>query len=551
MPELFEEEGHFFLFHSTFLSLEGTTSFQVIGIHADASKPEEKRYNANNGHVLQLSPDCTMVRGTCGSQTPLWPREFARTAENLEPLPITTLTLQGAHSANRAIILDFGTFFLKVAYLTHTSIQFYSRKVWTESILGITKRDRGFHVGLALEFKDYFIAFLSNDLVFQPVWSSSLTELRNGYVDACQDYGGFLELVAHWIEERAASSSSRRGLVCEVMRAANDVWFGVGVYTITSKTLYKGCWLNVYAKETSAITPRMATLVDLYKSNISKLAAQDGVWYRSQTSGDSPQLYDVFEPNYLRSALESKDIHLGELIFGHEEWVRYGMKPGKPNALAKMFAHEERYPNLFDPYDKTTWRHRTTYTHRIPTKQVWSITPCFPENSCIDPSTGKRSNKTIIEVTGQKRHAMLFSTIVSDTRAVAIGPLEYCGNGKVIKLPHGKTLVSVVRYDPALPQFYAQREVIGLERKADGLGRSGNTKKSMSRSQKQKRHRIAVKSESLHGSSSPPPDESNTLALTTLGISNSSIPPPQKKRRLSADKALVVSLVDESGKQKM
>lgn len=56
-----------------------------------------------------------------------------------------------------------------------------------------------------------------------------------------------------------------------------------------------------------------------------------------------------------------------------------------------------------------------------------------------------RSKKTIVEITGQKRRTMLFSTIVSNTRAVAIGPLEYCGNGRVIKLPHGKTLYVLLR----------------------------------------------------------------------------------------------------------
>lgn len=50
--------------------------------------------------------------------------------------------------------------------------------------------------------------------------------------------------------------------------------------------------------------------------------------------------YDAFEPNYLWPALELKETHLGELIFGHEEWARYGMNPGKSNALTRMFAHE-------------------------------------------------------------------------------------------------------------------------------------------------------------------------------------------------------------------
>lgn len=74
--------------------------------------------------------------------------------------------------------------------------------------------------------------------------------------------------------------------------------------------------------------------------NIENLAGQDNVWYRYQMLGDIPHVYDVFEPNYLRPALELKDTHLGELIFGYQEWARYGMKPGKSNALTRMFAHE-------------------------------------------------------------------------------------------------------------------------------------------------------------------------------------------------------------------
>jgi len=74
--------------------------------------------------------------------------------------------------------------------------------------------------------------------------------------------------------------------------------------------------------------------------NIEILANQEAVWYRYPTLTDIPLLFDVFEPNYLRPAFELKDTHLGELIFGHDEWMRYGMKPGKPNALARMFAYE-------------------------------------------------------------------------------------------------------------------------------------------------------------------------------------------------------------------
>jgi len=123
MPESCEDHGHYDIFDEKFQSLKGKTSFQLLGVHADASKPEEKHYNAKNGHVIQLSPDCNMVRGTCGSQSYVWPPNVAHTVENPDPLPINTLTLHGAHSANRAIILDFGTYFLKVIHFM--SLWFY------------------------------------------------------------------------------------------------------------------------------------------------------------------------------------------------------------------------------------------------------------------------------------------------------------------------------------------------------------------------------------------------------------------------------------------
>ena len=124
MPESREEHAHYIVFQEKFQSLKGKTSFQLLGIHADASKPEEKYYDAKGGEVIRLSPDYNMARGTCGSQSYVWPPKFAHTVDNTDPLPINTLTLQGLHSSNRAIILDFNSYFLKVFYLICLRISF-------------------------------------------------------------------------------------------------------------------------------------------------------------------------------------------------------------------------------------------------------------------------------------------------------------------------------------------------------------------------------------------------------------------------------------------
>jgi len=47
---------------------------------------------------------------------------------------------------------------------------------------------------------------------------------------------------------------------------------------------------------------------------------------------------------------------------------------------------------------------------------------------------------TSTRILGDERRKMLFSHIVTKTRKVAIGPLEYCGNGTIIRTSHGEKL---------------------------------------------------------------------------------------------------------------
>lgn len=103
-----------------------------------------------------------------------------------------------------------------------------------------------------------------------------------------------------------------------------------------------------------------------------------------------------------------------------------------------------------------------------------------------------------------------------------------------------------MRHDPSVPQFYSQREMIGLERKAAGLGRSGDLKKSLSQAQKQKHQKIVAKSALLYSPSSLPlNDLGDHGVLTTLTNLDSLNQPPPKKRRLSADKALARVSISE------
>lgn len=92
---------------------------RLIAMWADASKPEEERLNAKSGHVFKLSPASKIFRGSRGSQTSLWPDLFSSPKNHLAFQPITNLSLNKVHPANRAVILAWDaplfTYYFKVS----------------------------------------------------------------------------------------------------------------------------------------------------------------------------------------------------------------------------------------------------------------------------------------------------------------------------------------------------------------------------------------------------------------------------------------------------
>ena len=48
--------------------------------------------------------------------------------------------------------------------------------------------------------------------------------------------------------------------------------------------------------------------------------------------------------------------------------------------------------------------------------------------------------RTITQISGIARQKMLFEHLVCKTKRVAIGPLEYCGNGLVVHSTHRKKM---------------------------------------------------------------------------------------------------------------
>ncbi|KDR67116.1 hypothetical protein GALMADRAFT_161738 [Galerina marginata CBS 339.88] len=547
MPEFRESLAHYLCLLWFWERWRDEIEFILLGLWADSTSKEAG--GTLKGFVQRLDNTCKFVRGSKGGQTALYPPTLRKTSKCPTPDDITTLQLRGVGWNPRASFLDFGSLRLKIAYLTHTSIQFYTRKQWETSVMPISKDQRG-KVGLALEFESYFIAFITNDLVFQPTWQEKWNPDPKLWLAPIpppifEDYLVFLAGVANWITRR--STGNRFGLACEAMRSAQDEWPGLGVYTVLevffdagvspflmefevfkcpSRTaricesffayayrskqhlpsLLKSAmvdgvlaptqdqrlkymyWLHVYGKDKTSVPCRMAELVDAHNATLTELEGQSDLWYR-----DRVPLYDAFEPLYLRDAFENKAVTLGHLIFGAEPWKTLtGRKIIHSDPLSQMFKRQGLlsstthlqlacYNVLYPSQDRVF---RSTYAYQA-RKQIWSITRSFPTNS-RNSVAEKQLPKDFEEFVGPERTQRLFKSIVtSNGGSVAIGPLEYCGNGHVVTLPSGKKHLSIARAtDPTLSTHHIVNQAKREFRLKNNLDAPGKGKKAMTERQR-------------------------------------------------------------------
>ena len=74
---------------------------------------------------------------------------------------------------------------------------------------------------------------------FQPMWRLTFDALRETKPDVFHEYNQFLENVVTWMRfqyrfrKRKDGHSPRPQLACKAVRDANQVWLGVGVYTVS------------------------------------------------------------------------------------------------------------------------------------------------------------------------------------------------------------------------------------------------------------------------------------------------------------------------------
>ncbi|KAF7326117.1 hypothetical protein MKEN_00463200 [Mycena kentingensis (nom. inval.)] len=208
--------------------------------------------HATHGLVAELNGEFNVIRGSGAGQTQLYP-------QFVDP---RNLYIEKIHSTPRTIQLEFrgGTCFA-IQMLKHTHVQWYSDYKWTEAICKVKKQacSRGFQVAVAFVFDNFTLAFPTQDLLFQPMWSRAAV-FGPPTIDLAPD--DFLRGVVTWIDNllrgRPASRRLEATLACEAIRSAGDVWHGVGSYTIIETFLYAGLPPSISLKEFILFPSRVA-----------------------------------------------------------------------------------------------------------------------------------------------------------------------------------------------------------------------------------------------------------------------------------------------------
>ncbi|KAH6901006.1 hypothetical protein BKA70DRAFT_1230480 [Coprinopsis sp. MPI-PUGE-AT-0042] len=438
--------------------------------------------------VEQEQQKMEQEQGSGKRQTSLLPKAMLRASPPPTAAQDLKLDLRTFYGNGRSLFLDFGHTYLKIAFLVHSSVQFYSKKIWRTSIMGVKSqticdltnilKDRGFKIGLAIEFEDFFLQSLPTILssrITLPTWVTDVDqslppqERFNLGPDVLGDYRHFLRCVAEWIEyRRVGKGVARNGPACKAMRSASHIWVGVGVYTVAeiffiaglspflaecevfdspSRTarLCEAFWQFAYnarlifeeyvrrSIEDNIIAPttdhrlryqNLLRLISEFKDKVQMLGRRKRSWTRNESD-----FHDPFEPQYMLEALlqtkcsgepldRDKPISLGPLIFGAEEWAK----------AVENYDWVERRDDDDSNLEDGDVANDPLSMMFFDAAKGERITRDLDDSSSVSKQVTSDINQ---------QHSRMFHHIVTRTNKVSIGPLEYCGHGKrIITLQH-------------------------------------------------------------------------------------------------------------------
>ncbi|KAF8887652.1 hypothetical protein CPB84DRAFT_1749702 [Gymnopilus junonius] len=483
MPEFRESLAHFLYFFAMWNLYKGKTSFVLFGLWADYTAAEVKRTGkGKEGLVQKLDSTCAFKRGTKGCQTLLFPQSFRKSKARPNPSSLQTLELKKVEHTSRAIFFTFGSMCLKVAYLTHTSIQWYTREQWECSVRTIPKEHRG-KIGLALKFKEHIIAFVTNDLVFQPTGFKdepvgyALDWHARFYFNLINYHPNLAPGLSPFLTEGEVFDCPSRTIQKLIFSRAllNSATVDSVLAPTQEQHLKYIHWLHVYAKNTTQIPKHMSKLVDSYNDTLT---------------------------------FEKKTINLGHLVFGEKDWKHLdGLISLDIDPLSCMFAEQgllksqmnlllDSYENLYPPQNKSDYQFWPTYAYAVK-KQIWSIVHCFPPNSHCSEGLKVRMLESLTS-----RSTMVLNIDAAFSQSLSLKPKE-------LQLDPSSTVEMAVFYaflldkkrDPVLSLHQITQQAKHEFRIKNNLVQPGKAKVAMTGGQREAQQEFIQKAlRCIHGS---------------------------------------------------
>ncbi|TFK61497.1 hypothetical protein BDN72DRAFT_904047 [Pluteus cervinus] len=285
------------------------------------------------------------------------------------PIAAHELALQDVEVCHRNVILlfvdkDSNALWSQISFYTHSFPQILTKRVWEESICVVSRQDRGFKVGLAFEFRDYVVAFLSLNLNIKFSWADSRSKLTWQQPDVYLKFEQFLEKVARWNTTRRNDKNLDRSGNAMLIVKDTVEFSGIGLYSVSEVFFAAGIPVHISERELFSCPSRTARLceaiwmlsrrarVDSWKlfqryiepdysvaistderlrySRLLHVFGKDHVHftprfkallqeYTASVSARQKPAYDVFEPHFLHDSIIRPEHNNGLLIFG-KEW---------------------------------------------------------------------------------------------------------------------------------------------------------------------------------------------------------------------------------------
>ncbi|KAJ7663721.1 hypothetical protein DFH06DRAFT_1041932 [Mycena polygramma] len=584
-----------------------SADLRVQQIVCDASQVEAEAFGATErarqGLPYVLEPTSTLVRGSLNHQAPVYPQFLIPPSDSYPPTPypptLKSLVLCGVQSTHRALILNLGTSFLMIQFLTHTSVQWYPRERWESGVMSVSKDVRKFHVGMALVFADFVLAFVTIDLLFQPTWANTIADFSippNIYTSPTE----FLSLVATWIEDQNFLAGRKYKLACDAIRDAGEVWYGIGVYTVmelffmaglspfltvgelfcnpsrtarflaafytyidngesnlrylvgpcihegvlaptTEQRLRYADWLYVWGKDRVRMSSRMSELVDAFHAKLDEFSSHTSVTCRDTVE----DLYDVFEPTLVATALHHLP-NFAPLIFGETTWLAMGgLASTSDDPLTAFYRRNDLLhiptklaPNFYNPAILPDSALKTAHRTTLTYhghKEMWSVTQNFPPTLHWSSKSNQQARAANVHEITGQLRHKMLFKSIVQTTQGVSIGPLEYCGNGHIAYVGNIPWLAVCKGDPTIPQYFEERMLRGLNRITTKMNGPGKRKRARTNKENTV---LAAKLTSIKDGYL----RAGTLVDSEV-IGSDNDPPQSKKRRLSTDQRLALQSI--------